>query len=188
MASPIPATPAPAHPYNVANNTIRPVAANADAQAYFNQQSPEDQAKIKASWGGRPAPTGAGPFRGLNQMLHNNYQNSYLNQWYNNAQNAGSPVPVSPPAAPAAPAAPQPYQPPQPNGAMPNNVQSGYTGANVMSGAPNPNQPPPGGTPTSNMLTNNYQPPAAPAAPRNVGDEYEAWKANGRQGPRPEGT
>jgi len=175
---PVPATPAPAHPYNVANNSIRPVAANADAQAYFNQQSPEDQAKIKASWGGRPAPANAGGgwFNNVANMLHNNYQNSYLNQWYTNAQNAGSPVPVTPPAAPAAP---QPYQPPQPNGQPANGYQP-----------PQPPQPggPVAGGAVANMLTTNYQPPAAPAAPRDIGQEYEAWKAGGRQGPRPQGT
>ena len=88
-------------------------------------------------------------------------QNAMLNQWY---QNAGAPG--------AQTVAPQPQ--PQPNaGYLP-----GYQ----------PPQPPQGGTPTSNMLTNNYPPPAAPVAARNIGDEYEAWKAGGRVGPRPQGT
>jgi hypothetical protein len=216
MATPVPATPAPVNPYNInfqpwGPPSVPKVNANADAQAYFNQQSAEDQAKIRESWGGRPAPppTGGGPHNGFRNMLYNNYQNSYMNQWYDNARNAGSPVPATPPAAPAAPAAPQPYQPPQPNG-QPANAHAataaqpgGYDDWRANGSQPNPNggvnysirpplPPQPGGPvaggAVANMLTTNYQPPAAPAAPRDIGQEYEAWKAGGRQGPRPQGT
>lgn len=193
MGSPV--TPVPTNPYNVNNGSINRVTTDPNAQAYFNAQSPEDQAAIRASWGGRPAPApGGGPLRGLRQMLFDNYQGSYMNQWYNNAQNAGATPPPAPAAAPApAPAA-------QPVAAQP---YAGYNpAANVNQPAPSgpqhqPQPQPAGGGAAavggpavgavSNMLANNFgTPPVKPQ--RNVGEEYEAWKQGGRVGARPEGT
>lgn len=142
---------------NSANPAVAP-----GAQDFFNTQSAEDQAAIRASWNPK------------------DNQNKQMNAWYNNANQAGAvpPPPVPAPAGPAqsAPgltAAPQPAPQPGP----PNNVQSGYTGTR----APNPNMPAPtvGGAPApasatgsvAGMLSNSFTP--APKKPF----DYEAAKA-----------
>ncbi len=98
-----------------ANNTNR-----AAAQAYFDQQSPEDQAAIRASWNtpgqGGIAIGGSGFTARPGSRLGDGVM---MTNWYNNANAAGAippPPPVAPPPGPAqtAPVA-GPVQPaPQP--------------------------------------------------------------------------
>ena len=61
-----------------------------EAQDYFNQQSPEDQANISAGWG-RPQRTG-GPWGGLQQKLQAGMgmPNPQMQQWYDAAKAAGT--------------------------------------------------------------------------------------------------
>lgn len=60
-------------------------AERAEAEAYFNSFSPEDQAAIRASWGGR----------------------DLLLEWYRNAKSAGSVPKTPPPGGPGGPGSPK---------------------------------------------------------------------------------
>lgn len=73
------------------------------AQAFFAQQSPEDQAAIRASWNtpGQGRIDGGGFTARPGSKLGDNIM---MNNWYTNANNAGAvppPPPVAPPPGPA---------------------------------------------------------------------------------------
>lgn len=148
------------------------------AQAYFDQQSPEDQAAIRASWntpGQDSVAVGAGFAARPGSRLADRVM---MNNWYNNANAAGAippPPPVAPPPGPAqtAPVAgpvqpTQPAQPPPtasvrpvpaggstlPQPGQPSGSHSGYN----PGGGGNPNHTPTG------TGTLQPQPPPAPWA------------------------
>lgn len=88
------------------------------ATAYFNQQSPEDQAQIRASWN-TPGQGNVAVGGGFSATPGSKIADRVMmNNWYTNANNAGAippPPPVAPPPGPAqtAPVA-GPVQPAQP--------------------------------------------------------------------------
>lgn len=126
-----------------------------EAQAYFNQQSPEDQQAIRQSWGPQQSPYGVA---------------NMMNRWYGNAllaQRSAQSVP--PPAAVPPPIAGGPAAFSQPIDGVPGVGAPGGV-ANMLTGA----FPADGGKPKAKPEDSGYS------------DPYEAWKAGGRVGPRPQ--
>jgi hypothetical protein len=151
---------------------------------YLSSFSPEDQAKIRASWADpnmpQVNPNALGTFGRLTneaiQKRTNIHQGQMQNQWYNNAVAAGS-VPQPQPQGPA------------PNPALVSGVLNAF-GGNAPSSHPQPSfgsaaprQPQPSWTP-SPAKVQSAQPAVQPASSYSsqYSDPYEEWKSQGRPG------